>query len=292
MLEYNGHEAMILASNTTRKRIKNVKKLLRIGTQDYMQVTHSDQDGGYVDLSKRTVQLKDVEEKKKFFDKSKMVHLIMKLTAYNLKVPLLQLYEEFGWDLYDNFEHAYDALKLSLTDPDIVFSKINIKPEHKEALILNINKKMAATPIKLRSRFNLQCYTYEGIEAIREALLETKKKTADEQFKLIFQLVSTPEYKCECVTLDKNGGSEKIEKAVEIVKEEVKKRGGIFELICGPTRIGSKGDGFDADEIRANLEDKEYSEGQESNEEGIDIDLGDDIQAGHDNDDEEEKVAS
>ena len=63
------------------------------------------------------------------------------------------------------------------------------------------------------------------------------------------------------MTLDKNGGTEKIEKAVEIVKEEMKKRGGIFDLICAPTRIGSKGDGFDADEIRANLEDKEYSEG-------------------------------
>lgn len=41
----------------------------------------------------------------------------MKLTAFNLKRKLVDLYEEFGWDLYDKFEpqHAYDALKLCLT---------------------------------------------------------------------------------------------------------------------------------------------------------------------------------
>lgn len=32
LLEYNNKEALILASNTTRKRVRNVKKLLRLGT--------------------------------------------------------------------------------------------------------------------------------------------------------------------------------------------------------------------------------------------------------------------
>ena len=33
---------------------------------------------------------------------------------------------------------------------------------------------MAAAPTKLRCRFNLQCYTYEGIEAIKASLLSAK----------------------------------------------------------------------------------------------------------------------
>jgi len=49
-------------------------------------------------------------------------------------------------------------------------------------LLSNIRKKMAAKPIKLRSNFNLQCYTYEGIEAIREALLEAKRQTQNDKF--------------------------------------------------------------------------------------------------------------
>ena len=156
----------------------------------------------------------------------------------------------------------------------------------------NISKKMGAKPIKLRSNFNLKCYTYEGIEAIREALLETKKQTQSDKFSLIFQLIAPPMYKCEVVTMDKNGGAEMIEKAVAIVQSEIKKRGGIFKLVCGPTRIGFKGDMIERDDILAGLnQNEEESSGEESNNEGIEIDLEDDnIQ--NEDEDEEEKQAN
>lgn len=155
LIEYNNREGLILASNTTIKRKMNVKKILKLGTQDVMQVIEVDKEGGFIDLSKRTVQIGDVEEKRKWFDKSKVVHLIMRLTAFKLQCKVLDLYEAFGWDLYDKFDHAYDAFKLCLSDPELVFDKITLTDAQKEALLFNISKKMAAQPIKLRSRFNL-----------------------------------------------------------------------------------------------------------------------------------------
>lgn len=64
----------------------------------------------------------------------------------------------------------------------MVLNKLNISDKEREALLANIHKKMAAAPVKLRARFNLQCYTFEGIDAIRESLLEAKEKTCDDQF--------------------------------------------------------------------------------------------------------------
>lgn len=61
LLEYNDREALILASSVTRKRVKNVKRLLKMGTQDCMQVISVDKEGGFIDLSRRTVQVQDVE---------------------------------------------------------------------------------------------------------------------------------------------------------------------------------------------------------------------------------------
>lgn len=141
-----------------------------------MQVITIDTNGGcYIDLSKKIVQICDVEERKREFDRSKLVHLIMKLTAHNLKCKILDLYEAFGWDLYDKFSHAYDAFKLCLTESELVFSKIEITEEQKVALLCNIHKKMAATPLKIRSLFNIKCYTYEGIDAIKQSLILAKK---------------------------------------------------------------------------------------------------------------------
>ena len=104
----------------------------------------------------------------------------MKLTAHTLGEELLSLYEAFGWDLIDKFEHGYEAFKMAMNEPEKVFSKIKITDKHKEHLLANITKKMAAAPQKLRTTFNLQCYTFEGVEAIRESLLEAKKQTSDE----------------------------------------------------------------------------------------------------------------
>ena len=120
-----------------------------------MQIISIDKEGGFIDLSKRTVQPSDIEVKKVYFDKSKVVHLILRLTAFTLQCKVIDLYEGFAWDLYDKFEHAYDALRLCLTDPEIVFSKITITPEQKTALLSNIQKKMAAAPTKMRARINL-----------------------------------------------------------------------------------------------------------------------------------------
>lgn len=202
-MEYNNREALILAANTTRKRVKNVKKLLRLGTQDYMQVIAVDKEGGFIDLSKKTVQVGDAAAKKVLFDKSKVVHLILKLTANDMKCKLIDLYEAYAWDLYDKFEHAYDAFKLCLSDADLVFSKVDITDEQKKHLLANINKKMAAAPQKIRTRFNLKCYTYEGIDAIRDAMVAAEKECSDETFKISFTLVAPPEYKAEVTSLDK-----------------------------------------------------------------------------------------
>ena len=117
LLEYDNREALILASSVTRKRVKNVKRHLKMGTLDCMQVISIDKEGEFIDLSKKTVHSQDFETKKKYYDKSKIVHLILRLTAHQLKAKLIDLYEKFGWDFYDKFglEHAYDAFKLCLT---------------------------------------------------------------------------------------------------------------------------------------------------------------------------------
>ena len=249
-----------------------------------MQVIGVDKENGYIDLSKKIVQLQDVEAKKTEFNKAKIVHLIMKFTAFVLHCKLIELYEAFGWDLYDRFDHAYDAFKLCLTDPELVFSKVTITEEQKKALMASINKKMAAAPQKLRTTFNLHCYTYEGIEAIKESLLAARAECSDDKFKMVFQMIAPPEYKAEVVSLDKPGATERLEKALEIVQREIKARGGQFKLVQGVTRIGTRIDDVDNDKIIDNMNRNEENDGsqdssEEDEEEGIDVDLdGDDIQ--------------
>lgn len=46
---------------------------------------------------------------------AKKVHAIMCQTAIKLNIAVEELYQQWGWDLYDcGFEHAYDAFRIAL----------------------------------------------------------------------------------------------------------------------------------------------------------------------------------
>jgi translation initiation factor 2 subunit 1 len=156
-------------------RIKKVNKLMRIGKEEIMQVIRVDRDKQYIDLSKKRVSASDASETNKYFKKAKIVNNILKQMAVNMDCSLISLYEDFGWDMYDHFEHAYNAFRQSLNNPDAVFSKLNISPEQKEELMRCINKKMHAQPVKIRADFEITCFTFEGVDALKEALIAAKK---------------------------------------------------------------------------------------------------------------------
>lgn len=88
----------------------------------------------------------------------------------------MTLYEKFAWDLYDIYGHAFDAFRLIMNDKESVFKEIKISPKWQEVLYESIARKMAPAPMKLRADFELTCFTYEGIDALKEALISARTK--------------------------------------------------------------------------------------------------------------------
>ena len=76
------------------------------------------------------------------------------------------------------------------SDPDQVFKEIKISVDQKKYLIESISRKLAPTAVKIRTDFELTCFTYEGIDAIREALLEAKKVVSDEHIQVHVNSIS------------------------------------------------------------------------------------------------------
>jgi translation initiation factor 2 subunit 1 len=68
--------------------------------------------------------------------------------------------------------------------------------------------------VKIRADFELTCFTYEGIDAIRDSLLEAKKVVSDDQLPIAFKMIAPPHYKCECITLEKAKGIAKLSEAL------------------------------------------------------------------------------
>lgn len=82
-----------------------------------MEVLRVDEEKMFIDLSKKSIKTEAINTANKRLKKSKQVHTIMRQTAIKLQTPVEQLYEQFGWDLYDKcgFEHAYDAFRVAMS---------------------------------------------------------------------------------------------------------------------------------------------------------------------------------
>ena len=105
-------EGLIPSTEVTKKRVKLINKFLKMNNKETMMVIRVDKDKRYIDLSKKKVQPAEALQSEKYYKKAKMVHNILKQVATKLDCYLLELYEAFGWDLYDKFGHAYDSFRL------------------------------------------------------------------------------------------------------------------------------------------------------------------------------------
>ncbi|KAF8961722.1 eukaryotic translation initiation factor 2 subunit alpha [Flammula alnicola] len=85
LLEYDNTEGMILLSELSRRRIRSVQKLIRVGRNEVVVVLRVDKEKGYIDLSKRRVSPEDIVKCEERYLKSKTVASILRHVAS--KIP-------------------------------------------------------------------------------------------------------------------------------------------------------------------------------------------------------------
>jgi transcriptional accessory protein Tex/SPT6 len=80
---------MILLSELSRRRIRSINKLLRVGKNEVVMVIRVDKEKGYIDLSKRRVSAEDIRRTDERFNKSKSVHAVLRLPTATVRATAL-----------------------------------------------------------------------------------------------------------------------------------------------------------------------------------------------------------
>merc|ERR1711908_12809 len=191
-----------------RRRIRSVNKLIRVGKQEVCMVLRVDEEKGYIDLSKRRVSPEDVQKCDERFQRSKAVHSIVRHVSETQHIEMEKLYSLTAWPLYKKYGHAYEAFRLAISDPDEFFNENNmpgLDEPVKKFMLGQIAKRLTPTAIKIRADIEVTCFHYEGIDAIRGALMKgAALASADLNMKV--KLVAPPLYVMTCSALDKTAG--------------------------------------------------------------------------------------
>ena len=160
LLEYDNIDGMILLSELSRRRIRSIQKLIRVGRNEVVVVLRVDKDKGYIDLSKRRVSPEDIVKCEERYNKGKMVHSIMRHVAEKINTPIEELYQDIGWPLNKKYGHAVDAFKLSITNPD-VWNEVTFKSNAiKDELVSYIGKRLTPQPTKVRADIEVRDNPY------------------------------------------------------------------------------------------------------------------------------------
>ncbi|TGZ79707.1 translation initiation factor 2 alpha subunit-like protein [Ascodesmis nigricans] len=237
LLEYDNIDGMILLSELSRRRIRSIQKLIRVGRNEVVVVLRVDKDKGYIDLSKRRVSAEDVVKCEERFNKSKMVHSILRHVAEKAKEPIEHLYETIAWPLAKKYGHTVDAFKYSITNPD-VWEGIEFPSDAVRAeLTTYISKRLTPQPTKVRADVNVSCFGYEGIEAVKTALRTAEAMNTPET-PIKVKLVSPPLYVLTSHCLDKNVGIQTLGLAIEKIKECIESyKGGELKVHMAPKAV-------------------------------------------------------
>jgi len=136
-----------------------------------VMVIRVDREKGYIDLSKRRVSAEDVIKAEDRFNKAKAVHSIVKHVSNKMKLPMLDVYTRLAWPLYKRFGHAYTGFSQAVSDPDAVFAELAATPAERAEICEYVSARMTPQPLKIRSDIQVTCFGYDGIEAVRDALV-------------------------------------------------------------------------------------------------------------------------
>ncbi|XP_009613323.1 eukaryotic translation initiation factor 2 subunit alpha homolog [Nicotiana tomentosiformis] len=292
LLEYNNIEGMILFSELSRRRIRSISSLIKVGRIEPVMVLRVDHERGYIDLSKRRVSEEDIQGCEERYNKSKLIHSIMRHVAETMNIDLEDLYVHVGWPLYRKYGHAIEAFKLIVNDPDPILNSLTreiketgpdgqevtkvvpaLSEKVKDVLVKNIRRRMTPQPLKIRADIEMKCFQFDGVIHIKEAMHKAEA-AGNQDCPVKIKLVAPPVYVLNAQTLDKEQGIAVLSKAIAACTQEIERHKGKLTVKEAPRAVSEREDKLLAEQMAKLGRENEERSGDEDSEEEEDTGMG------------------
>mmetsp|Transcript_43891 Transcript_43891/g.80449 ORF Transcript_43891/g.80449 Transcript_43891/m.80449 type:complete len:358 (+) Transcript_43891:43-1116(+) len=252
LLEYDGKEGMMLLSELSKRRIRSVSKLLRVGRTEVCRVLRVDEEKGYIDLSKRRVAPEEAQEKEEAFAKAKAVHGIMRHVAKANEINVEDLCMKISWPLYMKHapegqlqevrgREAYECFRKHVAEESNVWDQIDfsqpgadltsMEEKIKAEIEVHLKRRLIQQKLRIRAKVDVGCNEYEGIDAIKRALIKGQEAGADqEEIELKIKLIAHPLFVVTCECREKEKGLEVVQQAMKSIEDSIKSEKGQYEI--------------------------------------------------------------
>lgn len=242
--EYDNKEGMINLSEISKRRIRSMVKILRVGSTEICMVVSVDPDKGYINLSKKRVASEDCGPKQEAFAKAKAIHGVMQHVAMTNKIPVEELCSKVSWPLNVEFPSAYSAFKKHINDELKIWDHVDFSQpgmdlsEQQEKLKADIEtvlqRRLMSSTLRLQAKCEVACSEYEGIDAVKAAL-KTGFEASKPDCEVLIKLIAHPVFALSCVCKEKEVGIAILDEAMEKIEKAIVAAKGTFALKSKPT---------------------------------------------------------
>ncbi|MFW9826736.1 MAG: S1 RNA-binding domain-containing protein [Candidatus Thorarchaeota archaeon] len=241
LIDFKGLESeehargMIHISEISSRWIKNIRNYVRVGQRVVLRVLRVDPGKGHVDLSLRRVNSAQKENRLKEWKYAvKFENLLQFLTeTEGIKLTLDDAYELIGFpvlDLFDSYQESVESLKEN--GEEILSNIANISNEIKNIFMQIVDENVSISTVSISGKIKLSFNSDNGIEHIKESLIEAKKVIDSKSTRSInVHYIAAPYYRLEIVSKDYLDAENILSDALEVIEQRVNKYQGAFEFI-------------------------------------------------------------
>ena len=234
---------MLLMSELQRRRIRSVKKVIKEGRQEIVQVLRVNRAKHFIDLSKKRVDMDEVPKLEMRWNKSKASHSIIRQVSVlsEKKYSMKDLYKLFGFQCARDYGHLYDGFKFAMDNWQEFLDKYPKIPEDiRPFLRKNIEKRLKPQIVTVRAKVEITCFTHEGVEAIKRSLKagiafgeasdEKTERSKDEELRLKVKLVAPPLFTVSVSTYEPDKGIKLVDEVVGAIQKSITESGGTLTI--------------------------------------------------------------
>jgi translation initiation factor 2 subunit 1 len=218
-------EGLLHKSEVSSSWVRNIRNFVREGQKLVLKVLRVDAEKGHIDLSLRRVTKRERREKVLLWKKERKADSLLRSASEELKISPQEIYEKVGALLEKEFGGIYEGLEKTAREGAELLLEIGI-PENIASVVERIVKEKIKVPmVKVKGILSLQCPKPDGVNLIRNLLLDAQKLESKES-KIHVYVVAPPRYRIVVSAVDYKEAEGILNKSTETLIKRIEKVGG------------------------------------------------------------------
>lgn len=220
--EYDNKEGFVHVRDVASGWVKYIRDFIREGQKIVCKVLGVDSSKGHIDLSLKSVNEHQKREKIQQWKNEKKADKLLEIVAERLSISIDSAYDQFGNDLYEEYESLYSAFESVASAPEEFREEYT--GDWVETFIEVAVENVTPPYVQIDGIFELSSNAPDGVEIIKNALLKGLEEADGANVEITS--VGSPKYRIVVIADEYKEAEDILKKVSAVIVKAVTKAGG------------------------------------------------------------------